>query len=145
MSADSPATVGLVPSPRRRRPDAPQRTANPAAARGEISFRTNGLFRVRVILASCFGSKSMLRVLAHAHDKNVPVVKKRSVRVEVEKEDSTEDAVNERISGIGYKEYAEVVVSKIKNDSRGLVRDRYVAAVRRKLAEAGKAVAAVVN
>lgn len=65
--------------------------------------------------------------------------------VEVENEVSTDEAVVERISGMGYKEYAEVVVSRIKKDKRGLVRDRYVAALLRNVAEVGKEVAAVVN
>lgn len=110
-----------------------------------MSFRTKGLFRVRVIKASYLGSKSILKVLAQAHDKKVPVVRKRRVNVDVDKEVSTAEAVVERMSGMGYKEYAEVVVRRIKKDNRGLVRDRYVAALLRNVAEVGKVVAAVVS
>lgn len=145
MRAERPATVGLVPRPSRSNPEVPQRIAKAAAARGEINFRTRGLFRVRVIKASYLGSKSILNVFAQAQDKKVPVVRKSRVRVEVEKEVSTDEAVVERISGIGYKEYAEVVVRRIKKDKRGLVRDKYVAAFLRNVAEVGKEVAAVVN
>lgn len=145
LRAERPATVGLVPRPSRSNPDVPQRRAKTTAARGEMSFRTKGLFRVRVIKASYLGSKSILKVLAQAHDKKVPVVRKRRVNVDVDKEVSTAEAVVERMSGMGYKEYAEVVVRRIKKDNRGLVRDRYVAALLRNVAEVGKVVAAVVS
>ena len=54
--------------------------------------------------ASYLGSKSMLRVFAQAHDRKVPVVRERRVRVDVENDDSMEDAVDDKISGIGYRE-----------------------------------------
>ena len=93
-----------MPNPRRSNPEAPQNSANTAAAGREISFRTRGRLRVRVMRASYFGSKSIFKVFAHAHDKKVPVVRKSRVRVDVENDDSTEDAVDERISGMGYNE-----------------------------------------
>lgn len=40
---------------------------------------------MRVIKASYFGSNSMLKALADAQDRNVPEVRKRNVRVEVER------------------------------------------------------------
>jgi hypothetical protein len=43
----------------------------------------------------------MFRVFAHAQDKKVPVVKNRSVSVEVDSDESTDDAVEDMISGIG--------------------------------------------
>jgi len=145
LRAESPATVGLVPRPSKSKPEAPQSKAKAVAARGDTNFRTSGLFLVRVIRASYLGSKSILKVFAQAHDRNVPVVRKRRVMVEVEKEVSTEEAVVERMSGIGYKEYAEVVVRRIKKDKRGFVRDKYVAALLRNVADVGSEVAAVVN
>ena len=54
--------------------------------------------------ASYLGSKSMLRVFAQAQERKVPVVRNRRVKVDVENDDSTEDAVDDKISGIGYKE-----------------------------------------
>lgn len=100
---------------------------------------------MRVIKASYLGSKSMLKVFAQAHDRKVPVVRKRRVMVDVENEVSTDEAVVERMSGMGYNEYAEVVVSRIKKDKRGFVRDKYVAAFLRNVADGGREVAAVVS
>ena len=85
LRADSPATVGLVPTSSNMRPVAPQNTAKTRAALREIRLRTNGLFLVLVIKASYLGSKSMFRVFAQAHDRKVPVVRKRNVKVEVER------------------------------------------------------------
>lgn len=116
------------------------------AALFETRLRTSGRFRVRVIKASYFGSKSILRVLAQAHDKNVPVVRKRKVKVEVERVVCSSGAAEvDRISGMGYNEYAEVVVRRIRKESRGFVRERYVANRRLSLADFGNEVAAVVN
>ena len=46
---------------------------------------------------------------------------------------------------MGYNEYADVVVSKMRKESRGFVRDRYVANLRRRVADWGSNAAAVVN
>ena len=75
----------------------------------------------------------------------MPVVKKRSVSIEVENEVSTDDAVEDKSSGMGYKEYAEVVVRSMRKDNRGFERERNVAILRRKAADAGMAAAAVVS
>lgn len=92
-----------------------------AVARGVTSFRTNGRFRVRLILASCSGSKSIFRELALAEAKAVPVVRKSNVKV-----DNDGDAVvdGRRRAGTGKSEYAVVVVRTMRNDNRGLDKDR---------------------
>jgi hypothetical protein len=87
----------------------------------------------------------MLRVFAQAHDRKVPEVRKSNVKVEVENDVSTDDAVEDSNSGRGYKEYAEVVVSRMRKDNRGFDKERYVAILRRKVADAGIDAAAVVN
>ena len=92
--------------------------------------------RVLVIKASYLGSKSILKAFAEAHDRNVPVVRNRNVRVEVDKVvfASATWLVLDKMSGIGYNEYAEVVVKRIRNESRGLDNDRYVVNLRRQIA-----------
>jgi hypothetical protein len=91
-----------------------------------MSLRTRGLLRVRVIRASYLGSKSMLRVLAEAEDRNVPVVRYASVSVEADRVVVVEArlAVVVRMSGMGYREYAAVLVSTIRKERRGLERER---------------------
>lgn len=84
-------------------------------------------------------------MFAQAHDRKVPEVRKSNVKVEVENEVSTDEAVEDSNSGRGYKEYAEVVVSRMRKDNRGFDRERYVAILRRKVADAGIDAAAVVN
>lgn len=125
----------------------PHKRAKRAAARRDRSLRTSGRLRVRVISASYWGSKSILSVFAQAQDKNVPVVRKRSVKVDVDSvvPEFTEEVADERISGMGYREYADVVVRRTRNDRRGFVNERYVASLRRRMAEAGREVAAVVS
>ena len=146
FKADSPATVGFVPTSSRISPLAPQSTANTRAALREMRLRTKGLFLVLVINASYLGSKSMFSVFAQAHDKNVPVVRNRNVRVEVDSVVWSSGAAEvDKISGIGYSEYADVVVRRMRKESRGFVRDRYVANLLRRMADLGSDVAAVVN
>lgn len=62
----------------------PANTAKIAAPLVLINPLTKGLFRVRVISASHFGSYSMLNALADAAQRAVPVVRNKSVRVESE-------------------------------------------------------------
>ena len=90
-----------MPRPRSSSPEAPQRSAKAAAARGEISFRTRGRFLVRDINASYRCSKSIFNVFAQADDKNVPLVRKSKVKVEEEKVEVVENSVADKISGIG--------------------------------------------
>ena len=115
------------------------------APRWEINPRTRGRFLVRVMRASYFGSKSILNAFAEAQERNVPVVRNRNVNVEVDSVvfASTTDVL--RMSGIGYSEYADVVVRRIRNDSRGFERERYVVNRRRKVADCGNAAAVVVK
>lgn len=116
------------------------------AAAGVTSLRTSGLLRVRVIRASYFGSKSMFRVLAEAEERKVPVVKYANVRVDADKVVAEARlAVVVRMSGMGYSEYAAVLVSTIRKERRGFERERYVATMRRIEAEDGRFVAAVAN
>jgi hypothetical protein len=103
LRALRPATVGFVPKPRRSSPEVPQSRANTAAARGEISCRTKGLFLVRDINASYRCSKSIFRVFAQADDKKVPEVRKSKVSVDVEKVEATGDAMDDKMSGMGYR------------------------------------------
>jgi hypothetical protein len=99
--------------------------AKTEAAAGVTSLRTRGLLRVRVMRASYLGSKSMFRVLAEADERNVPVVRYASVRVDADKVVvEARLAVVVRMSGIGYKEYAAVLVRTIKKERRGFERDR---------------------
>ena len=65
---------------------------------GLISFRTSGRLRVRLILASWAGSRSMLRALADEQHSAVPVVRKRRVRVE---RDGAAVTVGARRAGTG--------------------------------------------
>lgn len=110
------------------RPVAPVRRANTSAPLFEIKPRTKGRLRVLDMRASDLGSNSMLKALAEAQERKVPVVRKSRVKVEVERlvlvADSIAVAVLCRRSGVGYSEYADVVVSTIKNDSRGLDKDK---------------------
>jgi hypothetical protein len=111
-----------------------------------MRFRTIGRFRVRVIRASYFGSKSIFRVFAAAHERKVPDVRNKSVSVDVDNvEVKSGVALLDRISGIGYNEYADVVVRRIRKESRGLVSARYVANLRRIVADEGSSVAFVVS
>lgn len=107
--------------------------AKSRAARRETSPRTIGRLRVRDISASNFGSNIMFSVLALQHDKKVPAVRYIKVRVEVESVGSGVMA-GSRVSRdeIGYIPYAEVVVRTIKKESRGFVRARYAANLRRR-------------
>ena len=125
FNAERPATVGFVPTSSRMSPLAPQSTANTRAALREMRLRTRGLFLVLVIKASYLGSKSMFSVFAHAQDKKVPVVRNRNVRVEVDRVVWSSGAAEfDSISGMGYSEYADVVVRRMRKESRGFVRDR---------------------
>ena len=75
------AVVGLTPYHSVPVPITPVTIANSRAARLLTSPRTSGLFFVRLIFASCAGSKSILSVFAEAIVRNVPVVRNASVRV----------------------------------------------------------------
>jgi hypothetical protein len=92
---------------------------------GVTSLRTRGLLRVRVMRASYLGSKSIFRVLAEAEERNVPVVRYASVSVEADKVVVVEARLAVvRMSGMGYREYAAVLVSTIRKERRGLERER---------------------
>lgn len=74
----------------------------------------------------------MFRVFALQHDKNVPVVRYMKVKVEVESVGSgvmAGSSVNR--DDIGYIPYAEVVVRRMRKDSRGLVKAKNAANLRR--------------
>lgn len=107
--------------------------AKSRAPRGETSPRTRGRLRVRDMSASNFGSNIMFSVLALQQDRNVPTVRYIKVRVEVERVGSGVMA-GSRVSRdeIGYIPYAEVVVRTIRKESRGFVRARYAANLRRR-------------
>lgn len=106
--------------------------AKSRAPRCETRPRTIGRLRVRDMSASYFGSNIILSVLALQQDRKVPTVRYIKVRVEVESVGSGVIA-GSRVSRdeIGYIPYAEVVVRTIKKDSRGFVRARYAANLRR--------------
>jgi hypothetical protein len=70
----------------------------------------------------------MLSVLAEAHVRKVPDVRKRSV---MGLRDGTEAAAGSSMAGTGYMLYAAVVVRTMRNVRRGLERERYVANTRR--------------
>lgn len=80
-----------------------------------------GRLRVRIIFASCSGSKTMLSAFAEAEHNAVPVV--RSTRVIADRDDEVV-ADGRRRSGVGYREYAAAVVSTMRKERRGLERDR---------------------
>lgn len=102
LSAERAATVGFVPRYRRLSPAVPDVKAKREAAVGVTSLRTRGLLRVRVMRASYLGSKSMFRVLAEAEERNVPVVRYASVRVDADKVVvEAKLAVVVRMSGMG--------------------------------------------
>jgi hypothetical protein len=75
--------------------------ANKAALRVDIRPLTRGRLRVRLIIASHFGSYSILKAFALAAHNDVPVVRKRSVSVERE---GVSVAEGLRTSGTGYRE-----------------------------------------
>lgn len=87
-----------------------------------------GRLRVRLILASCSGSKTMFSAFAEAEHNAVPVV--RSTKVMADRDDEVV-ADGRRRSGVGYREYAAAVVSTIRNERRGLERDRQALRSRR--------------
>lgn len=97
--------------------------------------------------ASYLGSKSMLKAFAEAHERKVPDVRKRNVNVEVERVVllSAIDVVDDNRSDMGYREYADVVVRRIKKESRGFESDRYVANFLRHTAVCGRAAAVVAS
>ena len=65
----------------------------------------------------------MFSVFALQHERNVPVVRYMNVNVEVESVGSGVMAGSRaRREEIGYIPYADVVVSRIKNESRGFVK-----------------------
>ena len=78
----SAATVGLTPNSSKPRPPTPVTAAKSAVAPGVTKPRTNGRFRVRLIMASYLGSNNMLSEFALADDSAVPIVKKSKVRVD---------------------------------------------------------------
>jgi hypothetical protein len=65
----------------------------------------------------------MLRALAEDEHNAVPVVRKKSVRVESE---GVAVAAGVRSPGTGYREYAAVAVSTTRKLSRGFDSERYV-------------------
>ena len=95
------AVVGFTPSQSNAVPSSPDATANNVAARLLTSPRTRGLFFVRLILASWAGSNSMFNVFADAIARNVPLVRKRRVRVLSEGASIAEVL---SMSGVGYIE-----------------------------------------
>lgn len=67
----------------------------------------------------------MLSVLAEAEERNVPVVRYASVRVDADKVVvEVILAVVVRMSGMGYSENAAVLVRTIRKERRGFERDR---------------------
>jgi molybdopterin biosynthesis enzyme len=67
----------------------------------------------------------MLKALAEADVKAVPVVRKRSVMVL-----SVVDEPDSRMAEVGKRLYAAVVVRTMRKVSRGLVKERYAANLR---------------
>ena len=100
LLAPRTAVVGFTPYQRSPVPKMAVTIAKTMALRGRIRPRTNGRFRVRDILASCAGSKSMFRVFALAIVLKVPVVRKRRVSV-LSEGVCVADAL--RREGTGYK------------------------------------------
>lgn len=129
LATPSSDVVGLTPYQSSPVPSTPVAMANSNAFRLLISPRTRGLFFVRLILASCCGSNSMFNVLADAICKNVPLVRKRSVRVL--REGASVTAVLSS-AGTGYIEYDAVLVRTTRKASRGFESERYVENARRK-------------
>jgi hypothetical protein len=86
-----------------------------------MSFRTSGLLRVRLILASWAGSRSILKALAEEAHNVVPVVRNSSVSVERE---GVAVAVGASRPGTGYNEYAAVDVRTTRKLSRGFDSER---------------------
>ena len=82
-----------------------------------------GRLRVRLIFASCSGSKIMLSAFADAEHSAVPVVRSAKVIADSEGEVVVD---GKRRAGTGYKEYAAAVVSTMRNERRGFARDRQV-------------------
>lgn len=83
-----------------------------------MSPRTSGRFLVRDICASNFGSYIMFRVFAQAQLSAVPVIRLRSVNGE----SSMAEAIG--VTATGNREYAVVVVRTMRNESRGLDKER---------------------
>ena len=121
------AVVGLTPYHKILVPNTPVAIAKRNAALLLMRPRTRGLFRVRLILASNAGSKSMLSVFADAIVKKVPLVRNPKVRV-LRDGAAVTDVL--RRPGTGYIEYEAVVVNTIRKASRGLDNARYVFIVR---------------
>ena len=122
-------TVGLTPNHNPTTPRAPVAVANSNAPLLLINPRTSGLFRVRLIMASYFGSKSMLRALAEALQRAVPEV--RNTRVKADRDGEVVFVGSSR-AGTGYNEYAADVVRTIRKDSLGFDSERQVVKSRRR-------------
>lgn len=88
-----------------------------------------GRLRVRLIFASCSGSKTILSAFADAEQSAVPVVRSASV---IADNDDVAVADGRRRSGTGYREYAAAVVSTMRNESRGFEREKQDFSVRRR-------------
>lgn len=82
LLAPSTAVVGFTPYQSVPVPRTAVATAKMIALRVLMSPRTRGRLRVRDIWASYAGSRSMFRVLADAMVPKVPVVRKKSVKVD---------------------------------------------------------------
>lgn len=86
-----------------------------------MSFRTSGRLRVRLIFASCSGSKSILKAFAEEEHRAVPVVRNKRVSVESE---GVAVAAGASKPGTGYNEYAAVAVRTTRKLNRGFERER---------------------
>ena len=98
LLAASTAVVGLTPHHNALVPSVAVASAKKSALVLLIRPRTSGRLRVRDIRASYAGSRSMFNAFALALVRKVPVVRKRSVRVDRE---GVEVAAEERREGTG--------------------------------------------
>ena len=121
FAAERKDTVGFTPWWRRATPAVPVTSANMRAPRELMSLRTSGLVRVRVILASCSGSNSMLSALAQAEESVVPAVRFNKVNGE------SSGKVENGDTATGKRVYALAVVKTIRKVRRGFDSERYVA------------------
>ena len=83
----------------------------------------------------------MLKVFAEAAHNEVPVVRKRRVRVE---SDGVSVSEGDSISGTGYKEYVAHAVSTTRTERRGFERERRTG-IRRRMELVGAAAALSVS
>lgn len=119
----------MTPNHRLPTPSAPAAVAKRDAPFLLINPRTKGRFRVRLIIASYFGSNSIFKAFAEALQSAVPDVRKIKVIADNEGEAVV---VGKRSVGTGYSEYAVAVVRTIRKERRGFESERQVVASRRK-------------